>query len=131
LLSYYQMKLKLIESIINNKEFTALLVSLLTIIIPLWQYLNSKKLEQKQTTLINFHEKILGKLSNRDPNIHIGLVEQVAIIFELRNFSEYYPVIKRILMFSIEDWNNQLNDKPHFKYLIKEANETIDYINKK
>jgi hypothetical protein len=122
--------MELMNLIINNKEFSALIISLLALIIPLWQYLNSKKQEQRQINLINFHEKIIRKISNRDPNANIGLEEQVAVIFELRNFPEYSPVIVRMLTDCIVRWEEEIIKYPHYKSLIAEAKETMNFFSR-
>src|SRR3989338_4179130 len=103
---------QIIDFIIVNKEFFGILVSFLAFIIPLWQYINSKRQEQRQLNFINFHEKIIRKLGGRreDPSEEIGIEEQVAVIFELRNYSEYYPVTTRILNNCVIRWKESIKD---------------------
>ncbi len=113
----------------NYKEIAAIAVSFFGIIVPLFQYLHAKKKEQDQVNFERFHEKIIRKISNRDEKT--GLDEQVAVIFDLRRFPEYYPVSKRILRDLKEWWRPQLEKNSHFSRLIKEADETIEFMDKK
>lgn len=120
----------LILNIIENKEFFILIMSLFGLVVPVWQFLYNKSKELRQINLINFHEKMISKISNLG-DIKAGLDEQVAVIFELRNFPKYYPVILRILSSNKDRWQNMLRNEPQFKILIDEADETINYIKKK
>lgn len=119
----------LINIIIVNKEFFVILISLFGIVLPFWQFVSTKKQEQRQINFKKFHEDIVAKLSNQDGET--GLDQQVAVVFELRNFPEYFPVSLRILKDLQINWmeknktsNNDLGR------LIEEADETINYIKK-
>jgi hypothetical protein len=123
--------------VIDNKEFVVAVLAFLSVIIPFWQYLHSKLIEQRQNNLVNFHEKIMMVLSGRrgawlQEGEDIGIESQTAIIFELRNFPSYYPVIARILKYEIERWKVESNEigKEHISEAVKEANLTIEFINK-
>jgi hypothetical protein len=115
---------------IENKEFFGLVISFLALVVPLWQYINSKKKEQRLNNFTLFHGKVIKVISNMDSSAGIGLYDQIAGIWELRNFPEYYPVIKRLLEFCIKKWERELNEKPHFDALIQEAKITLEYINR-
>jgi len=119
----------LFSTIEEYKEILAIGISFFGIIVPLFQYLYTKKREQDQINFERFHEKIIRKIANRDAKT--GLDEQIAVIFDLKRFPEYYPVSKRILTDLKDWWKPQLKENPHFSRLIKEADETIKYINKK
>lgn len=114
--------------LIQNKEFLGIAIAFLGVIIPLMTFLIGKNKEQQQTNFEKFHKDLINGLSNQEKSI--GLDQQVAIIFELRNFSKYYPVIKRILVDLREDWETQKEQYPKLVRLIKETDETISYINK-
>ena len=126
----------MIEAIVNNKEFLAIIVSFLTIIVPFFavlfpflQYLSSKSEEQKQKNQETFHEKIMKKITNQNPEKKIGLEEQVAVIFDLRNYPQYYSVTKRMLRTCVVRWKQEREKNPHFDSLILEATETLKYLN--
>ena len=109
----------LLSSIIANKEF----VVLISIIIPVWQFLYSKRNEQKQIEFENFHEKILKKLSNLGKNE--ALDSQIAIVYEMRNYPRYYLVSKRILTRLHKKWKSEKSNED----LLTEIKLTIDYMN--
>ena len=96
----------LIQNLTQNKEFFGIAVSFLAVIIPLMIFLISKNKEQKLIKYKKFHE-LIGGLSNQDQNKKIGLDQQIAIIYELINFPEYYPVITRILSDLKIDWEEK------------------------
>lgn len=115
----------MLSYILENKEFFALLIPVIVAFIPLITFLISKSKEQK---LINFkilHDSLMKGLANQDTST--GLDQQIAILYELRNYPEYYPLIKRLLSYKIDWWKSQLKEKPHFQQLISEAEETIKY----
>lgn len=118
---------ELFSTIKEYKEILAIGISFFGIIVPLFQYLHTKKREQDQLNFERFHEKIIRKISNI--KTEAGLDEQIAVIFDLKRFPEYYPVSKRILTDLKDWWKPQLKEKPHFSRLITEADETIKYIN--
>jgi len=59
----------------------------------------------------------------RNPDRVIKLDRQIAIIFELRNYTNYYPVTHRILTDLKVTWK----DQPR---IIKEIDLTLDFISK-
>jgi len=118
----------MIEFIINNKEIVLIIISFLTIIIPLATFLISKNKEQKQINFERFHNKLMKGLANQENKT--GLDQQIAIIYELKNYPEYYPVIKRILAYQIDRWGKLLKTTPHIYLLIDEAKETLNFIDK-
>ena len=120
------------NKIINNKEFIGIIISFLGVVIPLAIFLINKNKEQRQINFEKFHKEIIRALYNKDTEF--GLDQQIAIIFEIRNFPEYFSVAKRILMDSKDYWKSLNSDKKltdiSFNRLIKEADETIKYIDK-
>ncbi len=117
-----------LSTVIANKEFFGILVSLLTVLIPFATFIVSKNKEQEQKNVENFHEFLMRGLSNQDGKK--GLDQQVAIIFELRRYPEYSPVIVRLLKAATSRWKSEVKSKPHFHQLISEAEATIDYFSK-
>lgn len=118
----------MISLIIENKEFFGIIISFLGIVLPLAILLITKNKEQKQINFEKFHNNLMRGLSNQDSKL--GLDEQIAIIYELRNYPEYYPVIKRLLLFQRKRWESMLDKKPLFSNLVKEADETIKFMSK-
>jgi len=84
-------------------------------LLKLREYLKDKRFR-------TYHELIdwlVNETSN--PDRVIKLDRQIAIIFELRNFTGYYPVTKRILIDLKELWNTQPR-------ATKEIDLTLDFI---
>jgi len=114
------------------KEIISIIIAFLGVVVPLAIFLISKSKEQQQINFERFHKEIISGLYNRRGEL--GLDQQVAIIFELRNFPGYFSVTKRILIDSKEYWKlinkeKKLNDEG-LRRLTKETNETLDYMNK-
>jgi len=130
------MMTELIGWVNANKDFADIaikgvvaLVAILGVVFPVWRYLNAKSKEQNQLNLVNFHEKMLGKFSNQQGSA--GLEEQVAVVFELRNYPKYFPVTKRILTEAQNRLRGKLTERPELKMLIDEMDLTLGVINKK
>lgn len=124
------MSFDIISVFISNKEFIAILVA----IFPIWQYFDGKKKEQRQIRFENYHNKLIAGLSNIQKGF--GLDQQIAIVYELRNYPEYYRITQRVL----EGYKERLeNDEFAFllpseteskKRLVGEIDLTIDFIKK-
>jgi hypothetical protein len=118
----------MIGYIMANKEFFGIIISFLGVVIPLAIFLVSKNKEQKQINFEKFHTYLIKGISNLKGDT--GLDDQVAIIYEFRNYPEYYPVVRRLLHFQIDRWKKELKESPHYSLLIDEAEETFKYIDK-
>src|SRR5690348_9372878 len=94
------------DLVIKNKEFISIIIALLTVVTPLVSLILSKRKEQNQINFERFHKDLMVGLSNQGGNV--GLDEQVAIIFELRTYHAYAPVIKRVLNFQIDRWSKEV-----------------------
>ncbi len=106
----------------------SILIPLIPVAVTLITFLISKNREQKQINFEKFHNGLMKGLANLDGKT--GLDQQVAIIYELRNYPEYFPVIKRLLNYQIKRWTKELKNSPQFSELINEAKETRDFIDK-
>lgn len=123
------MFLDLIGILISNKEFIAILIA----IFPIWQYFDGKKKEQRQIRFENYHNKLIAGLSNIKKGF--GLDQQIAIVYELRNYPEYYRITKRLLEGYKERLENDEfsglllpSETKSRKRLVDEINLTIDFI---
>lgn len=115
--------------VVNYSAIIGLLISIFMAFIPFYKYLNAKKLEQKHKNFENFHEKMIRKISNQDGEA--GLDEQIAVVFDLRRFPEYYSLSRRILADLIKRLELKLEGEPYLQRLIDEADLTLQFINKK
>ena len=104
-----------------NAAAIATIVSILALLVPLYQYVNTRRSEDRKHTFEAYH-KLIGDLV--DPPTP-RLDRQIAVVYELRNFKDYYPVSLRILEGLKGDWSS--NAKPRIQ---KEIDLTIDHINR-
>jgi hypothetical protein len=118
----------MLNFIIQNKEVIGIIISFFAIVVPLFIFLINKKKQKKQINFNRFHKDLIKGLSNQDGRV--GLDQQVAIIFELRNFPEYYPASRRILVEFNNNWKKRQESEPKLKRLIAEAEKTMNYMNK-
>lgn len=114
--------------IIENKEFFGIIIPLLAVTIPLMTFILAKSKEQEQLNFEKIHNTLLKGLANQEEKT--GLDQQVGIIYELRNYPKYYPLINRLLNTQIIRWKKLLGSQPHFDSLIIEAYETLAFTKK-
>jgi len=115
---------KVLQEISSN--FWAIMGILLTyfsLIVPIIKYLRSRRFEFRQNTFHNYHEILKSLVQKTDGGLSID--RQVAVIFELRNFPDYYSVTERILKALRDSWDQQNNSQR----LINEIDMTLTYIN--
>lgn len=94
-----------------------------------WNYFSIKKAEEETRQFQAFHLMIKGLVKGDDDKSAPYVDQQLAVIYELRNFPKYYPVTLRILERSKESW---LHGSGWWSsILVKEANLTIDFIKRK
>ncbi|OSR73972.1 hypothetical protein BV326_01428 [Pseudomonas syringae pv. actinidiae] len=108
-------------------------------LISLYNYISIKRAEERGRRYDRYHQ-LLANL-NANSNGDAPFVDrQVAVVYEMRNFPEYYPVSVRIIEKSISRWK-YLYDlslspvaivahaQPNTLYL--EAKITLEYIKRK
>jgi hypothetical protein len=78
----------------------ASLISILAFFIPIYRYLSQKREEQKDKRFITYH-KLIADLVNAPGGM---LDRQIAIVFEFRNFPDYFDLSKRIITDLKEQW---------------------------
>jgi hypothetical protein len=111
-----------------------LAVGLIPVFLGAIQYILIKRAEEKDRAFEAYHrlikELVQGDGSGQDP---VFLDRQVAVVYELRNFPDYYPVTLRILRRSRLQWGlDKLTSSPFSPHnLADEANLTIAYIKRK
>jgi len=115
-----------------NNNAGALGVAL--IVIPLawsaYTYLSIKKQDLRERRFIAYHKLIQQLVEREDPNQPMRLDRQIAVIFELRNFKEYFPVTLRILRGLKESWADY-GPKEKRNRLHEELDESISFIERK
>ena len=122
----------MIETLVANKEIFALVVTFLGIVLPLAQYLHAKTKEQRQKNFDNFHNKVIKIIACKkdDNDDDIKMDQQVAAVFELRNFPSYFALSRNMLIYRREQVVKGLVSKPHLQPLIDEIDRTRNYMNK-
>lgn len=111
----------------TNIGIISLVVTLILAIIPaIWAYikhLNLKSKELKFERYKMFHELIKGLIEPSASGQSVPLDRQIIIVYELREYKEYYELLHRMLVGLRIQWN-----APEFKRLIDELDRTIKYI---
>lgn len=108
-------------------EIIGLVIAYFGLIVPIYQYLNSKHDDEKEKRFKNFHQLIKDLVQ---PEAILGvpyLDRQIAIVYELKNLKEYYPVISRILIGLKTQWHNPPTALGNPR-LIGEIDLTLKYI---
>jgi hypothetical protein len=103
---------------------TGLIIAFMSFFMPIRQYIDQRRLEEKDKRFTNYHKLIEGLVDH--PAGQPKLDRQIAIVFELRNYPEYFQVTVRILKGLQDSW---LPTGDSVKRLITEIDLTIDYIN--
>jgi hypothetical protein len=85
-------------------ELIGLILAYLSLVVPILQYLNSRKQEERDKRFNNFH-RLVKELVEGDPVTKIIMLDrQIATIFEFRNYPEYFDIIERLLIGLKETW---------------------------
>lgn len=102
----------------------AILAIYISIIQPIINFTLAQKKQNKDKRFKIYHE-LIDHFAGANGSAMLD--RQIAIIYELRRFPEYYPVTKRIL----SDWVKERNTSsiPQIQRLVKEMELTIKYIN--
>lgn len=102
----------------------AIIAIYISIIQPIINFTRAQKKQNKDKRFKTYHE-LIDHFAGANGSAMLD--RQIAIIYELRRFPEYYPVTKRIL----SDWVQERNAStiPQIQRLIKEMDLTISYIN--
>ncbi|PBQ07680.1 hypothetical protein CCL09_21880 [Pseudomonas congelans] len=106
------------------------ILSLGTAAFALNHYFSIKHAEEQARKFANFHQLLQDLNEGKPmPNGEVGgqyIDRQQAILYELRSFREYHPVIVRILNRAIVTWGQ--SESRHKSVLIDEAQKTMSYI---
>jgi len=106
----------------NWDKILGVLIAYFSLVLPIYRFLQDKRKEERNKRFENYH-KLIDELVGGQSGRQVMLDRQVAIIFELRNFKEYYPVTLRILN------GLKINWAKADKRLLEEIALTEKYIN--
>ena len=104
----------------NNTGVLSVVVAAVPLLWGAFQYILQKRQEQKTRRFETYHELIQRLVEREDENRPMRLDRQLAVVFELRRFTEYYEPSLRILRGLKEDWATGLHDR-----LLEEIDTTI------
>jgi hypothetical protein len=103
-------------------ELIGLLIAVLAFFIPIYRYISQKREEQKDKRFQTYHQLIADLATPPDGKLD----RQIATVYELRNFPNYFELTKRIMTDLINQWTNVTNTTR----LITELNLSLNYIEK-
>ncbi|PKP49542.1 MAG: hypothetical protein CVT92_15125 [Bacteroidetes bacterium HGW-Bacteroidetes-1] len=108
---------------------SAIIIGYFSLFMPLFSYLRSQRKLRRDKRFETYH-KLIDDLVGATANPKLD--RQIAIVFEMRRFSEYYPVTKRILLGLKDQWTQAppsgVKSNPHIHRIIAEIDFTIKYI---
>ncbi|WP_321404474.1 hypothetical protein [Maridesulfovibrio sp.] len=107
----------------NNSGQFAVLIAVIPPSFGALLYLFQKRQELKNKHFKTYHA-LVKQLVEGEKDSDLMLDRQLAVVFELRNFSEYYEPSLRILVGLKESWEKNSGRSR----LIDEIEETISYI---
>lgn len=114
-----------------NNGALAFFLAFVTAACALYHYISIKRAEERARRFSDFHQLIQdmnGDASGGGPYID----RQMAIIYELRNFQEYYPVTTRILVRARQRWAiKNYGNGGLYDGIIKETDKTLSLIARK
>lgn len=105
-------------------------LAFLTACWAVWNYFLIKRAEEETRQFQAFHLMVKGLVRGDGESSKPYVDQQLAVIYELRNFTQYYPITVRILERSKESWGS-VHGGWWADVLIREADLTIEYINRK
>ena len=114
----------------DNGTALGVILALLPIAWVAVQYIVIKKAEDRRARFITYHDLIKHLVESENPNVPIRLDRQIAVIYELRNFRDYFPVTVRILKGLKSTWSS-LEPPVNRNRLMEEIDLTIEHIEKK
>ena len=103
-------------------EIIGLLIAYFGLVVPIFRYLNQRKLEERDKRFLNF-DGLIKELVEPGKDGQVMLDRQIAVIYELRNYPKYFDLSKRMLSDLKVAW--QKEDYPR---IIKEIELTLEYI---
>lgn len=105
----------------------SLIVGYVTIIQPIISFITTRRNANKDKRYEIYHE-LVTTVAGGDGKTQLKLYRQISSVYELRNFPEYFPVTKRILMGIKEE--TLTSQREDVKRLAAEIDLTLIYINK-
>jgi hypothetical protein len=105
--------------------FIGIVIGVIALLYPIYSSLRKQFLNRKDNRFERYYKFMGNLVSGTLPNTSPMLDQQIAIIYELRNFPDYYDVSHRILTGLKAQWNRPTRDR-----LAIEIDLTLDHIKK-
>lgn len=116
----------------DNGSGLAVLIAIAPILWVTYRYLSLKRLELHQRRFEIYHDLIKRLVERESPDAPKMLDRQTAVVYELKNFKEYYPVTRRILNGLKQDWtSSEYGPDNKRSRLFEQIDETIERIERK
>lgn len=126
--------MEIISSVWNWLNTNSGALSVVLVLIPMawavFTYLSVKKQELRERRFRAYHQLVKDLVERQHPDRPMKLDRQIAIIYELRNFREYFQVSLRILKGLKETWTESGPDVKRDR-LHEEIDLAIKYIENK
>lgn len=94
---------------------------LLSLAISVWRYVSEYRSRTRHQRFENYHKLVSELVEGREDQEVQRLDSQIAVVFELRNYSEYREVSQRIL----EGLRKRWADDPNNERLVAEIDYTL------
>ncbi|MGE8466505.1 hypothetical protein D3C81_664140 [compost metagenome] len=124
----------------DNNGALAFLLALGVAGSALYRFISIKRAEERARRFASYHE-LVEALNGNGAGGAPFIDRQIAVVYEMRNFPEYYPVTLRLLRRSLERWRKLKLDSTYSlityssqesqNTLADEARLTIRYIERK
>jgi len=110
-------------------------LGLIFVVIPLawtvWQYLKLKRQELRAERFKTYHELVKQLVEPEEKGKPKMLDRQLAVVFELRCFPEYFEPSLRIIKGLRQDWSYNFGPEDKRNRLMEEMDATIKHIDNK
>ncbi|MGI4862313.1 MAG: hypothetical protein ACRYFZ_00205 [Janthinobacterium lividum] len=116
----------------DNASAIGVLSGLIPLAWTIISYIHSKRQELKEKRFEAYHRLIKQLVEGDAPDSGIFIDRQIAIIFELINFKEYYPVTQRILIGLRKTWSEKTTSASYSTdRVVEEIDLTLKQIKKR
>jgi hypothetical protein len=113
----------------QNASVLGVIIAIVPVVWGAMTYLAQKRQELRAKRFETYHLLIKRLVEREDKNLPMMLDRQLAVVFELRNFQEYYDPSLRIIKGLRDAWAGQYGPKDKNKRLIEEMDATISWMN--
>ena len=114
----------------DNAGALTLIIAIPPVVWVVWQYFALKRREMRSERFNVYHDLIKQLVEQEEKDRPKKLDRQLAVVFELRRFPEYYEPSLRILKGLRQAWGQQAQRTDRGNPLMDEMDATIEKIEK-